>query len=179
MPAPPSELPADPPSVSPEAYRRVMQHWPSGVTVVTVRHGSIRHGMTASAFTSVSIDPPLILVVVDRRWRSHEYISAANVFCVNILSDDQVELADRFAGRHGDIPDRFFDLQVTTAATGSPVIDAALGHLDCTLDAVHNAGDHSIFIGRVVDADVHRPFGTRPLLYHAQRYARVESPPPA
>ena len=156
-----------------------MQLWPSGVTVVTMSDDSVRHGMTASAFTSVSIDPPLVLVVVDRRWRSHGHIESAKAFCVNILAEDQVRLADRFAGRQGEMPDRFFDLQVTTAPTGSPVIDSALAHLDCTLDAAHNAGDHSIFVGRVVDAAVHRPFGTRPLLYHAQRYARLDPTHPA
>jgi flavin reductase (DIM6/NTAB) family NADH-FMN oxidoreductase RutF len=155
-----------------------MQHWPSGVTVVTVALGAVRHGMTASAFTSVSIDPPLVLVVVDRRWRSHDFIAQARAFCVNILAEDQSHLADRFAGRHGDMPDRFFDLEAPAGPTGAPMIETALAHLDCLLEGTHDAGDHSIFVGKVVDARVHRP-DAHPLLYHAQRYARLDPSPRA
>jgi flavin reductase (DIM6/NTAB) family NADH-FMN oxidoreductase RutF len=161
-----------------ETYRHVMQTWPSGVTVITIATADKRHGMTASAFTSVSIDPPMVLVVVDRRWRSHDLIVGARAFCVNILAEDQADVADRFAGRHGDMADRFFDLAVHPGATRSPILEAALAHLDCVLHAAHDAGDHSIFVGRVVGGAVHRP-DARPLLYHAQGYARLEPSPRA
>ncbi len=152
-----------------DTYRAVMRHWPSGVTVVTMLAGTVPHGMTASAFTSVSIHPPLILVVVDKRWRSHDFLLAGGAFCVNILTQDQREVADRFAGRHGEVADRFAGLATVVAVTGAPVLSEALAWLDCRLDACHDAGDHSIFVGRVVACAVARP-DSRPLIYHDTQY---------
>jgi flavin reductase (DIM6/NTAB) family NADH-FMN oxidoreductase RutF len=157
------------PTVQSEDYRNVMRHWPSGVTVVTVLDGGTAHGMTASAFTSVSINPPLVLVVVDKRWRSHGFLLQGRVFCVNILTEDQVDISDRFAGRQGDIADRFAGLATAVAASGAPVLTDALAWLDCRLDQHYDAGDHAIFVGRVLAVGVPHP-EARPLLYHDTRY---------
>ena len=126
-------------SSSPDAFRAVMRRWPSGVTVITVPSPEGPHGMTASAFTSVSIDPPLILVVVDARWRSHALIHEAGVFCVNLLAEDQSEWSDRFAGRRPELDDRFEGLALSRAETGAPCLDDARGWLDCRLEAAHAA----------------------------------------
>lgn len=162
------------PAVTAEDYRAVMRHWPSGVTVITMHNGSRPHGMTASAFTSVSIHPPLILIVVDKRWRSHDYVVNAGAFCVNILVDSQREISDRFAGRHGDMPDRFAGIATRQAVTGALVLTDALAWLDCRLEARHDAGDHSIFVGRVV-ACAAKPVSEQPLLYHDGQYRRLRS----
>jgi flavin reductase (DIM6/NTAB) family NADH-FMN oxidoreductase RutF len=158
--------------VDADRYREVMRRWPSGVTVVTMPTSSGGHGMTASAFTSVSISPPLVLVVVDKRWRSHSLIASAGVFCVNILGADQSAISDRFAGRQGRLDDPFTGLETGTAVTGSRFLMGALAYLDCRTDGVYDAGDHTIFVGRVLAAGVLRAEGG-PLLYHDRDYARV------
>lgn len=161
-----------PPGVDADAYRSVMQLWPSGVAVVTMAARGGHHGMTASAFTSVSINPPLVLVVVDKRWRSHDWLKAAGAFCVNVLGEDQRALSDRFAGRGPDANDKFHGLVTKRSAGGGMVLEDAAAYVDCLVDAAHDAGDHTIFVGRVVAAAVSRP-GVEPLIYHRRRYRRL------
>ncbi len=163
-------------AVAPEAYRAVMRRWPSGVTIVTMCDGEQRHGMTASAFTSVSLSPPMILIVVDQRWQSHALIAAGGQFCVNILAANQSQWSDRFAGRHGEMPDRFVDVPHSVAATGAPVLDDALAWLDCVVAQQHAAGDHTVFIAKVVAAGV-GPSDQGPLLYHDGDYRGVRDLP--
>jgi flavin reductase (DIM6/NTAB) family NADH-FMN oxidoreductase RutF len=130
--------------------------------------------MTASAFTSVSLSPPMVLIVVDRRWRSHDLIESGGVFCVNILAEDQVRWSDRFAGRHGEMPDRFVDVATTRAATGCACLAQATAWLDCRIAQMHRAGDHTVFIGHVLAASVMRPDAS-PLLYHDGRYRQLSN----
>jgi flavin reductase (DIM6/NTAB) family NADH-FMN oxidoreductase RutF len=158
--------------VSADDYRAVMRHWPSGVTVVTMPGPDGPHGMTASAFTSVSLHPPLVLIVVDQRWRSHDRIRAAGAFCVNILAEDQWPWADRFAGRHGPDVDRFAGVPTTEAVTGAPCFTDAVAFLDCQVAQAYDAGDHTIFVGRVVAARVNAP-ARPPLLYHDAAYTAL------
>jgi flavin reductase (DIM6/NTAB) family NADH-FMN oxidoreductase RutF len=121
-------------------FKAVMRHFPTGVTVVTsMREGEPR-GVTVSAFASVSLDPPLVLICINREARSYLYISSSKVFCVNILAGNQQHLAERFAGK--------YDVDVTGAA----VLRGTVAHLDCEVAEEHHAGSHSIFIGRVVSA---------------------------
>ncbi|MEO8082674.1 MAG: flavin reductase family protein [Ardenticatenales bacterium] len=163
---------ADEPTASAEDYRAAMRHWPSGVTVVTMVHDGQPHGMTASAFTSVSIAPPMVLVVIDRRWRSHDRIVESGAFCVNVLAADQSERSDRFAGRHGAEADRFVGVPVSTAVTGCPCFDDAVAWFDCRVDHVLAAGDHSIFLGRVVACRA-AALDTPPLVFHNTNYRRI------
>jgi len=138
-----------PDPVSPDLFRQALRRWPSGVTVITMPTDDGPHGMTASAFCSVSVAPPQILVVVDQRWRSHDMIAVGGVFCVNILADNQSAWSDRFAGR-GRVEDRFAGIATTTAVTGALCLTDACAWLDCRLAAAHDAGDHSIFVGEVL-----------------------------
>ncbi|RIL08290.1 hypothetical protein DCC79_14195 [bacterium] len=168
------------PSAAADAYRAAMRLWPSGVTIITMRGPDGPHGMTASAFTSVSVDPPMVLIVVDRRWRSHAHIEAAGAFCVNILGAGQSAWSDRFAGRHGEVPDRFAGIATAAALTGAPCLVDAVAWLDCTVAEAHPAGDHTVFLGRVVAAYA-RPDAPEPLIYHNTRYrglGPVVTPPP-
>ncbi len=131
-----------------DRFKRVMRRHPTGVTVVTSLRDGEPRGMTLSAFTSVSADPPMVLVCVNREARSYLYISTSRIFCVNMLAAGQRELAERFSGR---IRDRQFEgVAYGTDATGAPVIEGTIGHFDCEVEHEHHAGSHSIFVGRVL-----------------------------
>ncbi len=129
-------------------FRAVMRRFPTGVTIVTTAYGGRPKGFTASAFTSVSAEPPMVLVCVNRQARSHPLISAAGKFCVNVLQLEQQTLAEDFA-LHGR-EDPFAAFPHRTAKTGAPVLDGALAFFDCELADEHTAGTHTIFIGRVL-----------------------------
>lgn len=132
-----------------DEFRGVMRRFPTGVTIVTTVDENARpKGFTANAFASVSLEPPMVLVCVNRAARSHPLISLAGKFCVNILTLDQEKWAVRFAT--GETRDPFENLTYRTHKTGSPVIDDALGYLDCELAEEHTVGTHTIFVGNVV-----------------------------
>lgn len=152
-----------------DELRRTLGAFATGVTVITTHGEADAYGMTANAFSSVSLDPPLVLVCVISGTRGAETIEQNAAFAVNILCADQEPLSGYFAsrerpgGRAG-----FAEIPHTTAVTGSPVLLGAGGFLDCRVVDKHDAGDHVIFIGEVValgvDPDV------RPLLFHHGRY---------
>jgi flavin reductase (DIM6/NTAB) family NADH-FMN oxidoreductase RutF len=135
--------------VSPDDFKAAMRRFATGVTIVTTvgADGHV-HGFTANAFASVTADPPMLLICVNRSAQSHPLISEAGKFCVNILSLEQREVADRFA-RSG-IEDRFGQLKWQAGETGSPILEGSLAHFDCTLAEEHTAGTHTIFVGTVV-----------------------------
>ncbi|GIW41653.1 MAG: hypothetical protein KatS3mg076_2230 [Candidatus Binatia bacterium] len=154
--------------VDPLEFRRVLGHFPAGVTVVTVRGEDGRpYGLTATAFTSVSLDPPLVLVCVDRKSESFPHFERAGAFAVNFLRLDQRETSQRFARSGGD---KFADVPYETVATGSPVLRDRLGFLDCTLVHRYEGGDHVIYVGRVEAADAGPG---EPLLYYRGAYRRL------
>jgi flavin reductase (DIM6/NTAB) family NADH-FMN oxidoreductase RutF len=130
------------------AFKEVMRRHPVGVTVVTSIRGGEPRGLTLSAFTSVSVDPPMVLVCVNREARSYLYISESRVFCVNLLAAGQRELAQRFAS--GLRERQFEGVSYRSDTTGAPVIEGSIGHFDCEVAGEHHAGSHSIFIGRVL-----------------------------
>jgi flavin reductase (DIM6/NTAB) family NADH-FMN oxidoreductase RutF len=159
-------------AVSAAEYRDVMRHWPSGVAVVTFQDGAGRHGLTVSAFTSLSVTPPMVLVAIDRRGRSRDRLSAAGAFCVGMLAFEQRDIADRFAGRQPEVLDRFAGLATETAVTGAPVLTGVVAYLDCEVVDTHDTGDHTIFVGRVVACAARRP-DADPLAYHRREYVTV------
>lgn len=136
--------------VPPERFRRAMGCFASGVTVVTAAAEGELAGLTANAFSSVSLEPPMVLVCVDRRARSQDIIRRAGRFAVHILTSDQEEVARQFA-RPG--PEKFDDLVWSWGADGSPRLDRCLARLSCRLSAVHAGGDHTIFVGAVEALD--------------------------
>lgn len=136
--------------ISPDAFRSIMRHVPTGVTIVTTEFEGKQHGLTANAFASVSLAPPLVLVCVNRTASSHDYITKSGIFCVNLLAVEQIELAKRFAARGPD--DRFAGIPARKGTSGAPVLADVLAYIDCTLVAAHEAGSHTIFIGGVLDA---------------------------
>lgn len=131
-------------------FRRVLGAFATGVTIVTTRADDTIHGLTANAFCSVSLSPPLVLVCVNKNAQSHEVITQGKCFAVNILSADQRHIAERFAQEALSSAARFDKLEPRTAVTGAPVLGESLGWVDCKLMASHDGGDHTIFVGEVV-----------------------------
>jgi flavin reductase (DIM6/NTAB) family NADH-FMN oxidoreductase RutF len=164
-------------SIGSEEFRDALRHFPSGVTIVTMpgAGGGQPHGLTVSAFASVSPKPPLIMIMVDHRAKAHGILQQEGaVFAVNILAQDQVALSNRFAWVKDE--DRFAEGDWTTAVTGAPVLKDALAWLDCTLFGKHEAGTHSIYIGEVQESSVPRP-DEFPLIYWNRGYRWLKAPP--
>lgn len=161
--------------VDPAVFRDVLAQWPSGVTVVTtlaapLEGGSpVWHGMTASSFSSVSLDPPLVSICLDKRLYSHGLILEAGLFGISVLAKDQAEVARRFAGMV-ETDDRFAGESWSTAETGVPLLDSALGWLDCRVVHAHEGGDHTIFVGEVLAGHTARK--SAPLLFHSRGWGQ-------
>jgi len=170
--APETDLAMDPVSahtrgrgLDADGFRRVMGSLPAGVTIVTSRDAEGHpKGLTVSACSSVSLEPPLLLVCVDRRSSSLQAIKATGVFAVNILRAGQQDLAARFASRRED---RFTDVSCLSGRLDLPVLEGTVGHAECELFAVVDAGDHAIVIGLIVDGDA---CDAVPLLYFRRQY---------
>ncbi|MHB8618052.1 MAG: flavin reductase family protein [Chloroflexota bacterium] len=155
--------------VDPMVFRRTLGCFATGVTVVTaVDAGGVPRGLTANAFSSLSLDPTLILVCVDHQADTFPVLSATDAFAVNILTEDQRELSRAFAGK-GD--DKFRQVPHRPGLAGVPLIEGALAILECLTMERHVAGDHTIFIGDVRRAE-YRSRGN-PLLFFRGNYARL------
>ncbi|MCY4102472.1 MAG: flavin reductase family protein [bacterium] len=153
-------------------FRRVLGHYPTGVTVVTGAENGSPAGLAIGSFGSVSLDPPLVMFCPGKSSGSWPVIEASGNFCVNVLAEDQTAVSSRFAGRD---PDKFADISWSTRVTGSPVIEGCLAWIDCTIETVHDAGDHWIVLGRVADLAVERPDGV-PLIFFKGGYGGVRRP---
>lgn len=158
-------------AVDGQALRQAMRQWVTGVTVVTSRTPEGLHGITVNSFTSLSLDPPLCLICIDRRARGHEAIVRAGGFVVNVLSEGQDEIAWRFAGRRPDLADPFSGLELGTAPSGAPVFTGCASYLDCSLSEQVPGGDHTIFVGRVLHAES-QP-AARPMLFYGGGFRRI------
>jgi flavin reductase (DIM6/NTAB) family NADH-FMN oxidoreductase RutF len=149
-------------------FRQALGTFATGVTLITTA-GEHPYGMTANAFSSVSLDPPLVLVCIIKGTSGAEAIEQSGVFAVNILHAEQEAISRFFSSR--DRPrgwDAFREIPYRLAVTGAPILEGAAGYLDCRLAAAHEAGDHVIYVGEVLalDADAE----ARPLLFHGGRY---------
>jgi len=157
--------------LSPEDFKQVMRRWASTVTIITTRSGDLIYGLTATAFSSLSVNPPEVFISIYKQTRTHPLIEQGGVFCVNFLGPEMSHLSDRFAGRHPN-EERFQGVRYRAEATGAPVLDDAIAYLDCTVARALDAGDHTIFIGAVQAAGVQRP-DEAPLIYFNGRYHRL------
>ncbi|MET7425140.1 flavin reductase [Dactylosporangium sp. NPDC005555] len=161
-------------TIDPDTFRSVLAQWPSGVSVVTTVAGDGWHGMTASSFSSVSMDPPLILVCLNRRITTHALIEASGVFAVSVLAKDQAMVGRRFAGQvagEDGVTDRFAGGAWETRTTGAPVLTDAVGWLDCRVVHAYAGGDHTIFVGAVLGASTERIVA--PLLFHSRAWGQL------
>ncbi len=158
------------PSVDPELFRDVAGTFPTGVTVITARAGDGLFGCTANAVTSLSLDPPLMLVCLDRRTNTHPRLIEARAFGINVIeaAPGSEELCLLFAGKSGE---KFRGLEYRDGITGAPILAAALSWLECELDRTYDGGDHTIFVGRVVAAEQTK--GRLPIVFHRGRFTTV------
>lgn len=150
-------------------FKSTLAQWASGVTVVTVTHHGVYHGMTASSFSSVSLNPPLILVCVAKKAHTHNLLLEAGAFGVNILGESQADLGKRFAGLLPDITDRFAGIEYAIGETGSPLLSGVLASMDCRVHQAVDAGDHTVVIGEILAAQV---TAGDPLLYSNRRWGK-------
>jgi len=157
-----------------QALRKMRGYFASGVTVVTTAHAGQLRGVTVSAFAAVSLDPPLVLVCIANEAESKERIAESGVFAVNILSDEQEFLSERFAARAPLVNAHFDSVPYHTAITGAPILDGSIAWYDCHVEAMHGGGDHVVFIGRV-EALGFGAEGKQPLVYFANHYQRLGS----
>ena len=162
-------------AISSEAFRDSLRFFPSGVTVVTIKSGDKIHGLTVSAFASVSTKPPLILICIDQRHSAFKIMESDNVtFAVNILHEDQMDVSNRFAWLKDE--DRFQESDWDTAITGAPILTEAIAWLDCTIHSSHVAGSHTIYIGEVQATGIPKP-DSLPLIYWNRGYRHLGSIP--
>jgi 3-hydroxy-9,10-secoandrosta-1,3,5(10)-triene-9,17-dione monooxygenase reductase component len=153
-------------------FRDVLGQFASGVTVVTGISNHEPVGLTCQSFSSVSLDPPLVLFIPAKTSRAWPLIQRSGRFCVNFLGADQAELSNIMASRGTD---KFADVKWTPApSTGSPVIEGVLAHVDCTIHQVHEAGDHYVVIGKVAELQVHDDAAAEPLLFYAGQYRTTD-----
>ncbi len=169
MSSPYAPSPDDGSLLDPALFRSVLGRFASGVTVVTARDKERNdHGMTVSAFCSLSLDPLLVLICVEHNTVLHGVLSEATQFAVNILSAGQESISRRFSEQ---MDDRFEGIGYARGITGCAIFGGILGHLECEIEARHPGGDHTIIVGRVIAAAAHKG---SPLLYYRGGYAQLE-----
>lgn len=159
----------DRPVIDSDLFRAVLGRFASGITVITTRDANgTPHGMTVSAFSSLSLEPPLVLVCIANDATMAPVIATAGSFAVNVLSAGQEAISRRFAGKTDD---RFAGVGYQAGTLGDPVLDDVLASLQCRIVARHPAGDHTIVVGQVDDGAAH---DGKPLLYYRGGYAVLE-----
>lgn len=158
--------------VDADDFRNVTGQFATGVTVVTVDAGE-PHGMTVNSFASVSLDPPLVLFNADEETNTHDEVADAEHYAVNILSEEQQWISDRFAGDHHDMEDPFEDIPINSAATGAPIIEGSLAYLDCTLADSYPGGDHTIYLGEIEELSLEDATAS-PLTFFRGQYGSVQ-----
>jgi flavin reductase (DIM6/NTAB) family NADH-FMN oxidoreductase RutF len=159
-------------TVSSDELRQMMRQWASGVTLVTAQDGRGPHGMTVSAFASLSLDPPLIMVSLEQGARTHQMVRAVGRFAVVMLRADQQDLAERFSGGVADVDPRFDGVAYRLSPAGAPIPEARLAFLDCLVVDSHAAGTHTVFIGQVTGGEAAE--AGSPLLYYNRSYRRLQ-----
>ena len=145
-----------------------MGHFATGVTVITTKdEEGTPFGLTANAFLSLSLDPPLVLISVDKAAQCYSCFAEQNPFTVNFLSENQEELSRRFATKGID---KFADLAWREGSNGAAILDGVLGYVECKIIQRHDGGDHTIVVGEIVSAGAS---GDRPLLFFKGKYQRL------
>jgi flavin reductase (DIM6/NTAB) family NADH-FMN oxidoreductase RutF len=148
--------------------RRVMGHFATGVTVITTyRKSGELHGLTANAFTSVSLTPPLLLICVDKKAESYPCFEESGVFTVNILASDQEDLSRKFAVSGGN---KFEGVSYRRGANGAPILSGTLGYIECKVVSTYEGGDHTIYLGEVLEAETR---DAKPLLFFRGGYREL------
>ena len=155
-------------AIEAQELRRVLGHFATGVTVITAKDkDGAPQGLTANAFMSLSLSPPLVVISVDKNATCYSCFEPNNGFTVNFLSEDQEEISRRFATKGAD---KFADLKWRAGENGAALIDGALGSVQCKITQCHDGGDHTIVVGEILNAAAE---GERPLLFFKGKYQRL------
>jgi flavin reductase (DIM6/NTAB) family NADH-FMN oxidoreductase RutF len=154
-----------------EEFRRIMGYFATGVTIMTTRQGEEVWGMTANAVTSVSLDPLLILICIDRQGVTHQFLEQAGVFALNFLKEDQEALSRAMARHENAEVRKLVNIPYRTGKTGSPLLKDCLAFLDCRIVEKCAGGDHTIFIGAVEEGGIVED--GYPLLFYKGRYHKL------
>lgn len=164
-------LPAQP--VNEKRFRAILGRFTTGVVAVTAlrKEDSMPVGLAANSFTSVSLHPPLVLICVAHTSTSWPHVRSSDRFCINILGEDQRDISMRFATSGSD---KFKGVSWTKTPNGTPTIEGAIGWLECSIDAEHSAGDHTVIIARVHHVDAHRDGA--PLVFYRGSYGQLATP---
>jgi flavin reductase (DIM6/NTAB) family NADH-FMN oxidoreductase RutF len=169
---------ADPKGIDKQSYREVLTRYATGVTVVTTLEdapeGPQPWGTTVNSFTGISLDPPLVMVAIGKERSIHPIIERTNRFSVNILGEDSQALSDCFAGAPSSLPrSAFCNADYALGEAGLPVLEAAIAYLSCEVERTIEAGDHTMYLGRVIETGCRDETGW-PLLYFRRRYLSIE-----
>jgi flavin reductase (DIM6/NTAB) family NADH-FMN oxidoreductase RutF len=156
-----------------DEYRRLIGCFATGVTVITAAHGEEVRGMTANAVTSVSLEPLLLLICVDKRTVTHQFLEEAQHFAVNIMAEDQEQVSRALASRDSEDARRLVGYRYRSGETGAPILEDCLAYVECRITEVLEGGDHSIFMGQVEGGEVLRD--VPPLLFFRGKYSRLTS----
>jgi len=152
-----------------DEFRTALARFASGVTVVTTRDDKgYLHGITVSAFCSLSLDPPLILICIDNQTASHYAFAESKFFVVNILHEKQQHYAVQFAS---SVQNKFDRIEFLTSTNGTPILKDALANLECQLINTHSDGDHTIFVGQVEKTSINNG---NPLIYFLGNYQKIK-----
>ena len=159
-------------SLNSSEFRKAMGCFATGVTIITVDLDGEVHGMTANAFASVSLDPPLVLVCVDHKTRTHAHLHAKKRFGINVLSEDQRAISEYYARveRSTESAEAEAGARFDRTKHGTPMLHGSLAYLECRLKSAEVAGDHTIFIAEIEDVVVHEG---EPLLFFRGKYRKV------
>ncbi|HEX9787008.1 MAG TPA: flavin reductase family protein [Candidatus Binatia bacterium] len=154
--------------IEPQELRRVMGHFATGVTIITTQDKEGNpNGLTANAFMSLSLNPPLVLISVDKAATCYACFEPQNGFTVNFLSEDQEDISRRFATKGID---KFAGIEWHAGRNGAAIIEGALAHVECKITQCYEGGDHTIVVGEILDI---KATGERPLLFYKGQYQRL------
>jgi len=163
-------------TIDSEQLRHAMRAWTTGVAVITAAHDGQQYGMTVNSFTSVSLEPPLVSVTLKQLTHTHELVVKSGEFSITILSSDQKELSDRFAGKLADIKDRFEGVPTETLIMAAPLLKGGIAYFNCRVLKSISIGENTFFLAEVAAA---RGEGDgEPLVYHNRVYWELTLPPP-
>jgi flavin reductase len=161
-------------SVTPAEFRAALGQFASGITIMSTLQDGVAHAMTANAFTSVSLDPPLVLVCVDKGVRMHAAVLDCGYWAVSVLAGDQQSIADRFARSGRDLYSQFDGIGTAAGPkTGCLLIEGALSWLECRTWASYDGGDHTIVVGEVLSLGVGDSADSGALIYYAGGYREL------
>lgn len=157
------------PPIDGKQFRTVLGQFCTGITIITTLDDGEPVGFACQSFAALSLDPPLVLFCPTKASRSWAAIERSGTFCVNVLAEEQQSTCARFGSRE---PDKFAGIDWTKSPLGSPILDGSLAHIDCSVESVHDGGDHWVVFGRVSSLSEIKE--QRPLLFYRGQYTGIE-----